>query len=242
MQPIAFCSRCRGMRVGWNTRYVIHCLRCRHWIYKSAKASALTLAVALVIVAFPVPTGIGFASLQPVEASNSNVQQPTVMQASLVPVIPIPTASGVSPVAVAAIDSMLAKYDAQKQHRDRVARAIVVSSRKYNLDSRLVAAVLIVESRADPHAISEAHSVGLMQIHLPTWGPLADKQGIDLFKIEDNVDLGSRILKGYISQYGVWEGVAHYTGRTDSPESQQVSDDYVRKVQKVFGFTPPVEN
>jgi soluble lytic murein transglycosylase-like protein len=240
MQPIAFCSRCRGMRVGWNTRYVIHCLLCRHWIYKSARASALTLAVALVIVAFPTPTGIGFGSLQ--AAADTTSQQPTVMQASLVPALPMPATNGLSPVAVAAIDGMLVKYDPQKDHRERVARAIVTSSRKYNLDSRLVASILIVESRADHHAISQAHSVGLMQIHLPTWGPLADKQGIDLFKIEDNVDLGARILKGYISQYGVWDGVAHYTGRTDAPESQQISDDYVRKVQKVYGFTPPVEN
>ena len=105
-----------------------------------------------------------------------------------------------------------------------------------------MASVIIVESRVDPHAISESHAIGLMQIHLPTWGRVADKQGIDLFKIEDNVDLGARILKGYISQYGLWEGVAHYTGWTDAPESQQTAENYVRKVQKIFGFTPPPED
>src|SRR5437867_11908247 len=134
---------------------------------------------------------------------------------------------------------MLARYDVDGEKRNRVARAIVTSSRKYNLDPRLVASVMIVESRADPHAISERHSIGLMQIHLATWGPIADKQGINLFKIEDNVDLGARILKGYIGQYGLWEGVAHYTGCTDTPESRQTAGDYVRKVQKVYGFTPP---
>ena len=32
MQPIAFCNRCRGMKVGWNRRYILHCLMCRDWI------------------------------------------------------------------------------------------------------------------------------------------------------------------------------------------------------------------
>ena len=26
MQPFAFCNRCRGMKVGWNRRYILHCL------------------------------------------------------------------------------------------------------------------------------------------------------------------------------------------------------------------------
>ena len=64
---------------------------------------------------------------------------------------------------------------------------------------RLVASIIIVESRANPFAISESDSVGIMQIHLPTWGRSPTEQGINLFKIEDNVDLGVRILSGYIA-------------------------------------------
>ena len=235
MQSIAFCSRCRGMRVGWNRRYLFHCLVCRQWVYKSSRLSALAAAVLVVIFAFPIPTGItGVPDNQDQDA------QPSVMQASFVPVMARPVAA-VSSVAVAAIDAMLANYHIEAQ-RDRVARAIVASSRKYNLDSRLVASVMIVESRANPHAISEAHSIGLMQIHLPTWGPIADRQGINLFKIEDNVDLGARILKGYIARFGLWEGVAHYTGWINTPDSQQTAADYVRKVQKIYGFSSPSED
>ncbi|HTF43985.1 MAG TPA: lytic transglycosylase domain-containing protein, partial [Terriglobales bacterium] len=97
----------------------------------------------------------------------------------------------------------------------------------------------IVESGANPFAVSESDAVGIMQIHLPTWGPLADKQGINLFKIEDNADLGVRILSGYIRTYGVWGGVAHYLGQTDDPESQRAAAEYVQKVQKIYGFNPP---
>jgi len=193
----------------------------------------LATAVLFAIFAFPVPTGIGVA-----DVSASPESQPPVLQASLVPVLSRPAPAGPSPAAVAAIDSMLTKYNIRQAQRDRVARAIVSSSRKYNLDSKLVASVVIVESRVDPHAISEAHSIGLMQIHLPTWGSVADKQGIDLFKIEDNVDLGTKILKGYISKFGLWAGLAHYNGSTDAPESQQASNDYVRKVQRIYGYSP----
>jgi len=94
-----------------------------------------------------------------------------------------------------------------------------------------VASILIVESRADQFAVSGANSVGLMQIHLPTWGQLAVKQGINLFKVEDNIELGARILSGYINTYGLWGGVAHYNGYTDDPQSSE----YVQKVQKIYG-------
>jgi soluble lytic murein transglycosylase-like protein len=223
------------MKVGWNGRYIFHCLVCLQWVFKSVRLSALATAVLVIIFAFPIPTGIGVA-----DVSASSEVQPAVLQASLVPVSVLSrsTTPAVSPAAVAVIDSMLAKYNIRQTQRERVARAVVASSRKYNLDSKLVASIVIVESGVDPHAISEAHSIGLMQIHLPTWGSVADKQGIDLFKIEDNVELGSKILKGYISKFGLWDGVAHYTGSTDAPESQQAAADYVRKVQKIYGYVP----
>jgi hypothetical protein len=73
-----------------------------------------------------------------------------------------------------------------------------------------------------------------MQIHLPTWGEIADRENINLFKVEDNISLGVRILRGYIAQYGLWEGVMRYQGMTDSPESQQKADDYAQKVKHIY--------
>ena len=73
----------------------------------------------------------------------------------------------------------------------------MASAKKYDLDARLIASVTIVESRGNPFAISGKDAIGIMQIHLPTWGRTADKQGINLFKIEDNVDFGAQILKDY---------------------------------------------
>src|SRR5262249_7397603 len=53
MQAIAFCSRCRGMRVGWNARYVLHCLSCEQWLSKSTKLLIFTVLLSVLAVVFP---------------------------------------------------------------------------------------------------------------------------------------------------------------------------------------------
>jgi hypothetical protein len=80
-----------------------------------------------------------------------------------------------------------------------------------------------------------------MQIHIPTWGPIADREDINLFRIEDNVALGVRILKQYIDQFGLWEGVKHYRGWVATEESNQSADEYVVKVRRIYdpSFVPP---
>ena len=222
MQPIAFCNRCRGMKVGWNKRYILHSLICREWISKSCKLLILTAVLSSFIFAFPISTEVVLSNLP-----EERIPTP-VVEASFVP-LPAP--------AVDSVDKLLARYGVDSKLRTRVAQAIVTSSRKYNVEPRLVASIMIVESRANPFAVSESDSIGIMQIHLPTWGPIADKQGINLFKIEDNVDLGVRILKGYIAQNGMWEGVMRYKGWTQDPLSQQAADEYVQKIQRIYRIT-----
>jgi len=225
MQPIAFCNRCRGMKVGLNRRYLLHSVLCREWVTRSSKLLILVIVLSTFIFKYPAAPGAllgGF--VQP--------EQPAVVEASFLPPVP-------QPEPVSSISAMLARYGVDASLRDRVSRAIVTSSAKYNLDPRLVASIVIVESRANPFAISGSDSIGIMQIHLPTWGPLAEQQGVNLFKIEDNADLGVRILSGYIATYGVWGGVAHYNGLTDGPEAQRGADEYVQKVQKIYGYIPP---
>ena len=224
MQPIAFCNRCRGMKVGWNKRYILHCLACQEWLSKSYKLLILTAVLSSFVFAFPVTTGIVLTDL-----SNPKVG-PSVAEAS---VVPLPKAE-----VSAAVEKMLAGYGVEKEHLTRVTQAIMASSVKYRVDPRLVASIVIIESRANPFAVSEADSVGVMQIHLGTWGQIAVAQNINLFKIEDNVDFGVRILRDYIASNGIWEGVARYKGRLDTPESHQAADDYIRKVQGIYGMTP----
>src|SRR5439155_21462588 len=115
---------------------------------------------------------------------------------------------------VRTIDHLLSIYGVDPDRRARTSKAVVESGKKYNLDPKLIAAIVIVESGANPFAISESNSVGVMQIHLPTWGSTADRENLKLFKIEDNVAFGTRILKGYVAKYGLWDGVMRYKGWT----------------------------
>ena len=222
MQAIAFCHRCRGMRIGWNGRYVRHLISCTEWVSGSSKLLILTALFASLLFAFPSPSSVFFPNIR----ATVNAQKPTPEAGS---------AAAADP-AVAAIDTFLEKHDISNAQRDRIASAIVASGRKYDLDPRLIASVVIVESGANPFAISESDSVGMMQIHLKTWGTTAVNEDINLFKIEDNIDFGARILKNYIRHFGLWEGVSRYNGvvADDMASSEQAVPEYVAKVQRVY--------
>jgi hypothetical protein len=222
MQPILFCYRCRGMKVGWNGRYILHCLTCTGWLSKSSKMLILTIFLAVLILAFPAPgpfVASGDADQEPTQ--NSGIRETSMRIADSV---------------VQPLEAFLKLYGVEESRRVRVAKSIAASAKKYDLDPKLIASVVIVESRANPFAISEKDSVGIMQIHLPTWGDMTDRESINLLKVEDNVDFGARILKDYIRQFGLWEGVKRYKGWIpDDPASQQSVDEYLAKVQGIYG-------
>jgi hypothetical protein len=222
MQSIAFCSRCRGMKVGWNCRYAVHCLLCKEWISKSSKLLVLTVLLAVLMFAFPTPGSFVF--------SEDGRERPAFHP------MPQGAVSTLIDPAVRSMESFLKGYGVDSTHLARVATSIVNSARKHNLDPRLLASIVIVESRANPFAISSRDSVGIMQVHLPTWGGQADREGVNLFKIEDNVDFGARILKTYVQQGGIWQGVKRYKGwLSDNPESETAADEYLAKVQRIYG-------
>jgi soluble lytic murein transglycosylase-like protein len=155
-------------------------------------------------------------------------------QASMMPSVSLPDPG------IQCIDALLKKFAVNEARRKRVAEAIVRSSRRHNLDPRLVASIIIVESRGNPFAISPSDAVGVMQVHVPTWARIVDEEGINLFKIEDNIDFGVRILRDYVGRYGHDDGIKRYNGwNPDSPESTKSAEAYLQKVQHIYLF--PVE-
>ena len=225
MQPIAFCNRCRGMKVGWNGRYLLHCVSCRQLLSLPSKLLILMLLLTILAFAFPTPSALVFSELKPGGPDRKDI----VQAGHLLTKDP----------AVEAMEGFLERYKVDEAQRERVARAIIVSSRKHNLDPKLVASIMIVESRANPFAISSSDSIGIMQIHLPTWGQTADEQGINLFKIEDNIDFGVRILKDYVRRFGIWGGVKRYKGwDSDSPASIQSAEGYIQKIHGLYDEKP----
>jgi soluble lytic murein transglycosylase-like protein len=138
---------------------------------------------------------------------------------------------------IRSVDSFLKRHGVADPRRARLAESIVASARKHDLNPRLIASIVIVESRGNPFAISGQDAVGVMQIHLPTWGNTAERENVNLFKIEDNVDFGAGILKDYIHRYGMSEGVRRYNGFIPGePNLEASSGRYLAKVREVFDF------
>jgi soluble lytic murein transglycosylase-like protein len=209
------------MKVGWNRRYILHCLVCLEWLAKTTKTLVFTGLLSSFVFAFPVSTGAG---------PDLVARLPKALEASHAIRIAEQTAK---------LDEMLSPYEVDADLRAQVIRAILASSAKYKTDPLLVASIVIVESGANAFAVSEADSVGIMQIHLGTWGETAVKENINLFRIEDNVDMGVRILRDYIAASDTWEGVARYRGKkADDPLSVQTAQEYVEKVQKIYEYVP----
>jgi soluble lytic murein transglycosylase-like protein len=223
MQPrIVFCIRCRGMKVGWNRRYILHWVLCTHWLRSSFR---FVFLLAALFFAFPEPSAPVFsaARTEPLPVAGARSQRDVM-----------PTGP-----AVRSIEAFLKRHAVPEANRGRLAQSIVTSARKYDLNPKLIASVMIIESRGNPFAISGCDAIGIMQIHLPTWGATADREGINLLKIEDNVDFGARILKNYIRQFGLWDGVKRYNGFfVDDPVSEQSAQQYVEKIKKIYELQP----
>lgn len=224
MHPFVFCNRCRGLQVGWNKKYAVHCLICQQWLSSSFRIIILTGLLSSFVL-FPISTGL-------------IANDPRSPHVGVSPTIEEARVAKRDASTRAALEQMLSRFHLPNDRQARVVRAIMASSTKYRVDPRLIASIVIVESGANPFAVSSAESVGIMQIHVRTWGSIAESQNINLFKIEDNIDFGVRILRDYIASSNTWEGVARYLGKTASPESQQAALEYVQKVQRIYGWSP----
>ena len=221
MQPkIVFCVRCRGMKVGWNKRYTLHCLFCKGWLYRPSRLGGAVVVAALVL-GFPKPG----ASVSSVPVA---IQPNGLADAPAVPAVD---------AGLRSMNAFLKLHKVSETNRERLAESIVLSARKHGLNPRLLASIVIVESRGNPFAISGQDAVGIMQIHLPTWGDTADRENINLLKIEDNIDFGARILKDYVQRFGVSEGIRRYNGFIPGePTWEKSSQEYLDKVQQVYNF------
>jgi soluble lytic murein transglycosylase-like protein len=130
---------------------------------------------------------------------------------------PEPAGSGSEPVAeraardpeVEAVRARLAPYarDLDREGVAALARAVVEASRAHSLPPTLLVAVMEVESRFDPYAVSNKGALGMMQI-LPSTGiEVARRVGIPwrgprtLFDPRANVRLGAAYLRELLDRY-----------------------------------------
>jgi len=204
-QRIIFCHKCRrSMFVGPNARYLIHLAR--HTLVNRL----LILVSVLGLISFAPSTisimsgrKVGLASF----ISEEQLKQEKIVQATL------------------------HKHSAIKPEQiNRLTKIIVRHAQNKKIDPKLVAAIIVVESRGNATAISEGKSVGLMQVHVPTWGGVIDFTERNPFDPEVNIDLGTTILADYLKRYKDLDAaLAAYEG-THNPEASE----YLAKVMEVY--------
>lgn len=136
-------------------------------------------------------------------------------------------------------EAMISMFKQERQQAEylaavRTARQVLVAngcSSKYaeitgraavnsRLPARMVAALVFVESSCRADAVSEKGAVGLVQVNPRVWRysrrALQDPS--------TNLQIGTRILAGYIRAHGIREGLHRYNGLGDT------SDDYSQRV------------
>lgn len=80
----------------------------------------------------------------------------------------------------------------------RINNAITSASKKYGVDEGLIRAIIKQESDFNPNVTSSAGAMGLMQL-MPA---NCKEDGVtDPFNIEQNIDGGTKQLKGYLNKY-----------------------------------------
>ena len=123
---------------------------------------------------------------------------------------------------------------------DRVALESMAAAiaRRHGVDATLVDAVITIESRYDPFAVSPRGAMGLMQLMPQT---AARFQVQNAFDPEQNVDGGVRYLKELLERYSgqVRLALAAYNAGEEAVERHsgippyRETVDYVRKVQRL---------
>ncbi len=215
------CRRCKWIQQGHHKIYVSH--RCEHKLSRRSMLMIVGLLLVMLEAGLLSSNALALFGWRTDKSLNFGMDQAGTSAS-----VPRPDPS------VKEIDALLKRFEIDGTRRERVAEAIVQSSRKHNIEPRLIASIVIVESRGNPFAISSANAVGVMQIHVPTWARTVDREGINLFKIEDNVDFGVRILKDYVRRYGQDEGIKRYNGWVPNSSESGSAEAYLQKVRRVY--------
>lgn len=94
-------------------------------------------------------------------------------------------------------------YDSEQEDdkntiHNEVDSAIMIASEKYGVDDKLIRSLIKQESNFNPRCVSHAGAIGLMQI-MPNTIKKFNVQ--DPYDIYENIDAGTKHLKGMIERY-----------------------------------------
>jgi len=115
-----------------------------------------------------------------------------------------------------------------RHFRVRFLEAVRYAALREGLRPRIVLAVIEVESRFNPYAISSKGAMGLMQV-MPFWAKQLGEPNANLFTMRTNLRMGCHILRHYLNQHNgnLFAALAAYNGSNGRPY-------YPDRVYKVF--------
>lgn len=122
--------------------------------------------------------------------------------------------------------------------QQRYASAIARNAVEKGLSSAVVSAIVVVESGGNPLTVSPSGDLGLMQVNARIHARHFDFEKRNLLNPEENIDVGTSILKTMVDRHGNEKAIQAYNGLL--PEKRE----YSVRVQAVLaraGFSPDNE-
>ncbi len=122
--------------------------------------------------------------------------------------------------------------------QERYASAIARNAVEKGLSPAVVSAIVVVESSGNPLTVSPSGDLGLMQVNARIHARQFDFERRNLLNPEENIDVGTSILKAMADRHGNEKAIQAYNGLL--PEKRE----YSVRVQAVLaraGFSPENE-
>lgn len=113
---------------------------------------------------------------------------------------------------VAAFAAAYPRLESPAGLRPEIDAAVSEAAERFDLPQHWIRAVIEVESRFDPRAVSPKGAMGLMQLMPLTWGGIRQilRLGEDPFDVRDNILAGTSYLRDLRDRYGVLGMLAAY--------------------------------
>lgn len=135
-------------------------------------------------------------------------------------------------------DQVLTQTSLGEEERNRYALAIARNCVLKELSPAVVAAIVVVESGGNPLAVAPSGDLGLMQVNVRIHSKVFNFEESNLLNPEQNIAIGTSILKGMVVRHGNDKAIAAYNGLL--PEKRDYADR-VRAVLGKAGLNPQTE-
>ncbi|MFN8009646.1 MAG: lytic transglycosylase domain-containing protein [Terriglobia bacterium] len=98
------------------------------------------------------------------------------------------------------------------EEQNRYAEAVARNCVEKGLNPAIVSAMIVVESGGNPLTVSPSGDLGLMQVNAKIHAKSFDFERKNLLNPEENIDIGTAILKLMVERYGDEKAIQAYNG------------------------------